>query len=183
MKKLKSKKSSFKNRCKNFFDELIHNPLKVSGSIFGSIWLYLTTNVFFCLFVLFNVINGVMLRYFTTNNVDNLFAFQPFLADVAVIVALGALGYFFKHRFRTCYWFLITIVCSLVCIINSIYYTFYSSYVSVSLLSTAKYGEDVSDAIIDILRFKDFFYIVLPICLIFIFIKLSKKRYFVEKES
>lgn len=183
MKKLKSKKSSLKNRSIDFLKDIYHNPLKMIGELFKHIKLYLTTNVFFCLFVVFNVINGVMLRYFTTGSVDNLLAFQPLLADIAVIVCLGALGYFMHHKVRSCYWFILTLVCSVVCIINSIYYTFYSSYVSVSLISTAKYGEDVSDAIIDIITFKDFIYVILPICLVFIYFKLLKKKYFSERET
>ena len=182
MKKLKSKQSCLKNKIKNSFNELIHNPFGFFREIFRYINLYVATNVFFCLFVLFNVVNGVIIRYFTTGSISNLFAFQPFLADTAVIIILGAIGYFFRQRIRSVYWFVITFVCSIICIINSVYYTFYSSYVSVSLLSTAKYGEDVSDAIFDIIKLKDFSYIILPLCLIYIYLKLSKKKYFVEKE-
>ena len=182
MKKIKSKKSSLKNRFVEFFDELIHNPIGKFIELLKLIKLYITTNVFFCLYVLFNIINAIMVRYFTVGTSEMLTAIQPLMADVAVIVALGGIGYFFRHRIRVFYWYFITIICTLICIINSIYYTFYSSYVSVSLLSTAKYGEDVSDAIFDILRLKDFSYVVLPICLLFIYFKLSKKRYFIEKE-
>lgn len=183
MKKIKSKKSNLKNRFKDFFNELIHNPFGVFLDILGHIKLYLTTNIFFCLFVLVNLINGILVRYFTTGSSATLTAFQPFLADLAVIIAIGSIGYFMRHKIRVCYWYFITILCTLICIINSIYYTFYSSYVSVSLLSTAKYGEDVSDAIFDVIRMRDFSYVILPICLLFIYFKLANKKYFIEKEN
>jgi len=183
MKKIKSKKSSLKNRIHVFFSDLIHNPIGFLLDTLRNIKLYITTNIFFCLYVLFNLINGIMVRYFTTGSKETLTAIQPFMADLAVIIALGALGYFMRHKFRVIYWYFITVLSALICIINSVYYTFYSSYVSVSLLSTAKYGEAVSDAIYEILRFKDFSYIILPICLLFIYFNLSKKKYFSEKEN
>ncbi len=183
MKKIKSKKLNIKDRCSKFFTELSHNPIGMLIDGLKSIQLYISTNIFFCLFVLFNVVNAVLVRYFTTGNNAQLTEFQPLMADFAVIVALGAIGYFMRHKLRVCYWYIITLICSIICVINSVYYTFYSSYVSVSLLSTAKYGEAVSDAIFEILRLKDFSYLIFPICLLFIYIKLSKKKYFSEKEN
>ncbi len=183
MKKLKSKNKKIKNRIINFFNEVIHNPFGLIMDVFSHIKIYLTTNIFFCLYVLFNVANGVMVRYFTTGATDNIFAFQPLLADMAVIVILGAFGYLMRHKIRVFYWYFITLLGTTICIINSIYYTFYSSYVSVSLLSIAKYGEDVSDAIFDIISGRDFVYVILPLCLLFIYIKLYKKKYFSEREN
>ena len=183
MKKIKSKKSNFKDKAIKFFDELFHNPIGVLIYGLKYIGLYASTNILFCLFVLFNVVNGVMVRYFTTGNNAQLTALQPLMADFAVVVGLGSLGYFMRHRFRVIYWFVISLLCSLICVFNSVYYTYYSSYISVSLLSTAKYGEAVTDAIVEILKFKDFTYLILPICLLFVYFKLAKKKYFVEMES
>ena len=183
MKKIKSKESNFKNRLVSVWKEIKSNPMGFVLESFKQIRLYITTNVFFCLFVLCNLINGVMIRYFSTGNSDTLVAFQPFLADLAVVIGLGALGYFFRHRLRIIYWYFITILCTLVCVVNSVYYTFYSSYASVSLLSIAKYGDAVSDAIWDIIKFKDLSYIILPICLLFTYFQLAKKRYFIENEN
>jgi len=183
MKKFRNRGLTIKRRFIDFFNELIHNPFSVFMDILKNIKLYITTNVFFCLYVLFNIINGVLVRYFTTESSSNLIAIQPLMADFAVIVLLGALGYFMKHKIRIFYLCFISFICSIICIINSVYYTFYSSYVSVSLLSTAKYGEDVSDAIFDILRLKDFSYIIFPIGLVFIAIRLYKNKYFNEKEN
>ncbi|MBE6150714.1 MAG: LTA synthase family protein [Firmicutes bacterium] len=183
MKKIKSKKSNFKNKLVDLIKEVKKNPMGVVLDFFKQIKLYVTTNVFFCLFVLFNLINGVMIRYFSIGTTETLFAFQPFMADLAVVIALGALGYLMRHKIRVVYWYFITLLCTLVCVVNSVYYTFYSSYASVSLLSIAKYGDAVSDAIWDIIKFKDISYIILPICLLFVYFRLAKKKYFVENEN
>ena len=183
MKKMKSKKDNFSNRIKKSFKNFINDPIVGLIELFRDIKLYVSTNLFFCIYVLFNVINGILVRYLTTGNSNNIIAIQPFLADVAIVILFGSLGYLMRHRLRMCYWYILTLIFSLICVINSVYYTFYSSYVSVSLLSTAKYGEDVSDAIIDILELKDFCYLLVPIVLLVIFFKLSKKKYFSNVET
>ena len=183
MKKIKRKKDNFSNRIKKSFKNFINDPIVGLIELFRDIKLYVSTNLFFCIYVLFNVINGILVRYLTTGNSNNIIAIQPFLADVAIVILFGSLGYLMRHRLRMCYWYVLTLIFSLICVINSVYYTFYSSYVSVSLLSTAKYGEDVSDAIIDILELKDFCYLLVPIVLLVIFFKLSKKKYFSNVET
>ena len=60
MKKIKSKKSNLKNKIKDTWNDFVHNPFGVFIEFLRGIKLYLTTNVFFCLFVIFNVLNGVM---------------------------------------------------------------------------------------------------------------------------
>jgi len=164
-------------------DEVIHNPLGCLIDVLINIKLYIKTNIFFFFFVIFNVINGVLVRYLTTGSSENVLAFQPILGDLAVVTALGGLGYFFSHKWRSIYMAIITIICTVVCVINSVYYSFYSSYVSVSLLSIAKYGEDVSDAIVDFIHVKDFYYLILPLCLAFIYYELHRKKYFLLNES
>ena len=183
MKKMKSKRNNFSNKIKKSFKGFMRDPISGLVELFRDIKLYVSTNIFFCLYVLFNVINGILVRYLTTGNASNITAFQPFLADVALVTLLGSLGYLMRHRLRMCYWYFLTLIFSVICVINSVYYTFYSSYVSVSLLSTAKYGEDVSDAIIDILEIKDFCYLLIPVLMLVIFFKLSRKSYFSNVET
>ncbi len=183
MKKMKSKKNNLSNRVKKSFKGFINDPIARIIDIFRDIKLYISTNIFFCLYVLFNVINGVLVRYLTTGSASNITEFQPFLADIAIVTFIGSFGYLMRHRFRMFYWYFFSLIFSLICVINSVYYTFYSSYVSVSLISTAKYGEDVSDAIVDILEIKDFCYLLVPIILLVIFFKLSRKPYFSNVET
>ena len=50
MKKIKSKKLNIKDRCSKFFTELSHNPIGMLIDGLKSIQLYISTNIFFCLF-------------------------------------------------------------------------------------------------------------------------------------
>ena len=56
---------------------------------------YLTTNVLFITFVITSVLNATLLRFFT---VKNYFDFKPVIADLAVVVIIGAFGYFIKPK-------------------------------------------------------------------------------------
>ena len=51
MKKIRSKKSNFKNKLVDLINDVKSNPMGVVLDILKRIKLYITTNVFFCLFV------------------------------------------------------------------------------------------------------------------------------------
>ena len=54
---------------------------------------YISTNRQFIAFVLSNLINACLLRFFT---VHNYFAIKPLLADLAIVLILGSFVYLFK---------------------------------------------------------------------------------------
>ena len=60
---------------------------------------YISTNILFMTFVLTSLINAYLIRFFTVKNYFNL---KPIIADLAVILIIGAFGYLFKpkHQFK-----------------------------------------------------------------------------------
>ena len=120
MKKMKSRRDNFSNKIKKSFKGFINDPIAVLIELLRDIKMYVSTNIFFCLYVLFNVINGILVRYFTTGNSNNLIAIQPFLADIAIVTLFGSLGYLMRHRLRMCYWYFLTLIFSMICVINSV---------------------------------------------------------------
>ena len=62
---------------------------------------YAKTNVLFLTFMITSIINEWLLRSLT---VKNMFAIKPLLADLAILLIIGALGYFIKpkHQPMTC---------------------------------------------------------------------------------
>ena len=71
----------------------------------------------------------------------------------------------------------LSVVISLICIINSVYYTYYDSFVSVSLLATATFVVEVGDAVVDkVLRVTDLLYLWQPIFVYYYYIKENNKR-------
>ena len=92
---------------------------------------YFKHNVLFITFVLTAFIEACMLRFFT---VKNFTAISPLFSDFAVVLFVGAFAYFFKQKNRYKYLMTWSIIFTLVCVINSAYYTNYTSFTSFSLL-------------------------------------------------
>ena len=138
---------------------------------------YAKNNVLFLTFVITCVINSTMLRFFCINSTENYLAIAPILADSAIVIIVGGLGYLLKPKNRFAYYLGFSIFFCLICVINSIYYTYYTSFASVSMLSLTQYVGDVGDAVVEqVINFKDFLYILGPILLIAINSKLKKKK-------
>jgi len=117
---------------------------------------YFKSNILFTVFVIAALVNSIILRTFT---VKNGLALSPFLADLAFILAIGAFGYLIKPKHRYKYYFTFTIIFTAVCMINSMYYTNYSSFVSVSLIATSMQLVGVSEALENVIQFHDFVYL------------------------
>ncbi len=137
---------------------------------------YLKTNILFITFVISSVINSCILRFVT---VKNYFDIRPVIADLALVVIVGAFGYFLKpkHQFR--YYITWSIIFTLTCLINSIYYTNFLSYASFSLLKTSLQVIGVTDAVVEnIMELKDFCYIWQIVAMVFVHKKLKKRGYY-----
>lgn len=117
---------------------------------------YFKSNVLFTVFVLTSLINSMLLRTFTVNGG---ILISPFLADLAFLLFLGAFGYLIKPKHRYKYYFTFTIIFTLICMINSMYYTNYASFVSVSLIATSLQLVGVSDALENVVQIRDFVYL------------------------
>lgn len=134
------------------------------------------TNKLFLVFVLTSVGNATLLRCLT---VQNYFEIKPLLADIGAVLLIGAFGYFFKVKNQFKYYFTWSIFFTLLCIVNSMYYTNYMSYASVSLLATSLQVVDVGDAVVQkVMELKDFSYIWQIVAMIFVHLHLKKKGYY-----
>lgn len=137
---------------------------------------YAKTNVLFLTFVITTLLNGMFVRFLT---VHNYFAIKPILADFAMILLFGSFVYLFKPKNRFKYLMIISIVFTLICIINSLYYTYYMSFASFSLIAVSLSVIDVGDAVVEnVLQVKDFLFLWQPIALIIVHSKLKKEDYY-----
>ena len=137
---------------------------------------YISTNKLFFTFVLTTLINGMLLRFFT---VHNYFAIKPIMADLALILLLGSFVYLFKPKNRFKYLMILSIIFTAVCVINSLYYTYYMSFASFSLIAVSLTVVDVGDAVVkNVLQFKDFMFLWQPIVLIILHSRLKKKDHY-----
>lgn len=140
---------------------------------------YFTDNTLFLTFVLVCVINSTMLRFFTMHTLENYLAIKPIIADIGIVVLVGSFSYLFKGKKRYTYLLIASIFFTAICMINSIYYTFYTSFASASMLSLTQFIAPVSDAVVEnVLQLKDLLYLVPFAFFIFTYHRLLKKGKF-----
>lgn len=140
---------------------------------------FLQCNILFVTYVILMLLNSTVLRFFT---VKNFLSIKPVLADIAVILIIGLFGYFIKPKKRFVYYIIWISVFSILSMANSIYYTNYKSFISVSLLSTASQLGGVFDAVTEnILEAKDLVFLLSILIYVAIYIVLRKRKTYFEK--
>ena len=176
----KSVFSTMKKDITVFFENLKENPKKTLLNLLNTMMEIVKNNSVFFVYVITSLFIGISLRYLTIHTMDNLFLFKPVLGDLSIILILGSFCFLVKEKHRFIYLLFISIIFTVFCIANSIYYTFYTSFISVSLISTTRYAVQVGDAIVEnVLQAKDFMYLIAPILLIITAIR----AHFVEKKK
>lgn len=149
--------------------------------ILNKIRTYLMNNILFVVFVIVNLINSILLRHFTIGYV---FQVEPILGDLVFVLILGGLGYLIKEKNRFKYYLIFSIILSSVCLINSMYYTNYISFTSLSFLSASSQLGDVSNALVEnIMKITDFVYFIGPLALIFAYMVAKKKTKSIKREK
>ena len=144
---------------------------------------YFKNNALFVTFVLTGVLSSTVLRFFCMHTLENFLSIKAIMADLVVVSAIGAFGYLLKPKNRFAYYLGFNIFLTAICMINSVYYTFYTSFASVSMLSLTQYIGDVGDAVVEnVLQLKDLVYLLSPTALIAVHLKLKKKNYYKKFE-
>ena len=120
--------------------------------------------------IITSLINTVLLRLITVGNYTYL---KPMFFDLGMILILTSFMFLFRNKKqRKKYLFALAIFTTIICVVNSIYYSYYSSFVSVSLLATSAFLGEVGDTLFEkVLRFKDFIYLWQVIFLFFYYFK------------
>lgn len=142
---------------------------------------YINTNILMCTFIIGGLINASVVRFLT---VGNYFSIKPILADIVVLLIITAIGYFIKPKHQYKYFMGWSVILTLICIINTVYYGNYLSFASISLLKTASELGKYADAVIEnILELKDFVYLIQIFALTFVHIQLKRKNYYENNKN
>ena len=173
---------------KNVMNKISKFTLKFSSqlkkrliNLVKNIFVYIKTNLLVEVFLIVNIINGIMLRFLT---VKNQFAIKPVLGDLTFSIAIVSFCYFIKPKKQIRYLFIFSVIFSIVCFINCVYYSNYISFASFSMLSTATELTGYTDAVIqNILEFKDFIFFIPPFILLFFHFQFKKKDYYNRVEK
>ncbi len=142
-----------------------------------------STNILMITFIISTVINSVIVRAMTIG-IENAYYIKPVIADLTIAIFVSSFAFFFKPKNRFKYFFIWSIIFTLVCLINGVYYKNYVSFASFSLLATLTQLKDYTNALVDnILDVKDFIYVWQLFCLIFVHLQLRKKKYYDKVEQ
>ena len=129
-------------------------------------------------FLLGNSLNGLILRLFTTGN----FGLRAIFFDVAFALIFVAISFLLK-RGQILYYFLASLFMIFICIINSCYYNYYTSFSSISLLASSVFVKDLGDIVVEFaLKATDWIYIWVVIGL-YIVVKRTNKKITKNKKS
>lgn len=136
---------------------------------------YFKENIMFWTFIAVNLINSFLLRAYTVKFSYN--QIKPIMADLGALLIFALISYICKKPKKQFIYFLImTIIFSVLSMGNSLYYTNYKSFLSVSLISTASQLGGVMNAVTEnILEAKDFI-LLFPIPVMIVEYILLKRR-------
>ncbi len=177
MKKMKKEMIKLWTKTKKIATHVVLNPKRSCIFVFNSCVEVIRSNVLFFVFLIVNLFASTLLRYFTIHTWENILNIKPIIADLAIILAIGGLSFFMKKKNRFPYLFTMSLILSILCIINSLYYTFYTSFVSVSLLGTLEYLFQVGDAVTkNVFKIQDFSYLFAPIALLLVHLKIKRNQ-------
>ena len=156
-------------KIKNYIKSVDYKKIKKEVNI------YIRTNILTITFLITNIINGIILRYLTVKNYFNI---KPILGDLVILLVIISFCYLIKPKHQFKYYITWSIIFTLICIVNSVYYSNYISFASFSLLKTSSQLSGYTDAVTSILELKDFVFIWEIIVLIAVHNKLKKKKYY-----
>ena len=97
-------------------------------------------------YIIGNFINSIILRLFTTGH----FGIRAIFFDLAFILMLAGLSFFVKNNRKMIYYVLTSFFMVGICVINSIYYNYYVSFASISMLAASAFVADVADAVLEV---------------------------------
>lgn len=136
---------------------------------------YIYTNRLFITYLILAITGTIIIREVT---IKTSIVLKPMIADMAFILIFGAFGYFVKPKNQFKYFLSCLIFFAAVEVINSVYYTFYTSFASLTELATLSQVETVTDSVFDQLRIIDFIYILEPVIFYYIHHTLKNSSYY-----
>lgn len=129
-----------------------------------NIILYLKSNILFLVYIIMTLLLDITLKLITIGNIT----FRGLVCDLIISLIIGSFIYFIKPKKRYIYLFVWLFIASSICVINTIYYEFYQSFVSVNLIQTASMLGEVHSSLFEKLKLYQFIYLLYPLTFLLI---------------
>ena len=143
--------------------------------IYLSIIDYIISNRLFLSYVFLAFISTLIIRYATIGDV---FMMVSILIDFGIILILGSFAYLLKPKNQFKYLYIVLFFIFFTTTSNSIYYTFYTNFASLSLITALSQTGEVTDSVFSKLKLLDFIYIPMIILFHYVHSKLKKSTYY-----
>ena len=111
----------------------------------------------FLVYVVISLIIGFTLRVKT---IGTPIYFRPIVGDLLMIMLVGSFAYLIKPKHRYVYYLVWIIFASVLSLVNTVYYDFYQSFISVNLISTASMVGQVNDSLWAKVHLHQFVYVL-----------------------
>ena len=121
---------------------------------------YILTNRLFLSYVLISFIGCILVKQFT---IGNGLGIRSVIVELGLILVLGSFGYLIKPKNQYKYYFSLICFFTVLFTINSVYYTFYSTFASLGELATVSQLETVTGSIFEKIKLVDFIYLLMPL--------------------
>lgn len=133
-------------------------------------------------FLITALFNTLLLRILS---VRNFLYYKPLLADLGMLFIFSSFMFLFKtEKKKKKFLIILSFITAVICCVHSIYYTYYDSFASVSLLATSVFVVDVGDAVVDqVLKISDLLYLWQPIFMISYYFRDKKKKNDINKKN
>lgn len=136
---------------------------------------YIISNRLFLSYVVISLISTLVTRSYTIGLEKSIY---PFITDLGIVLIIGSIGYFIKPKNQYKYFFTWVCIFSLIGLINSVYYVFYSSFASIGELASLSQTETVTGSIWEKFRIHYLIFIFFPLIFNIIHKKLSASSYY-----
>jgi phosphoglycerol transferase MdoB-like AlkP superfamily enzyme len=136
---------------------------------------FLKNNKQFIAYVVLSLICMTGIRFYT---IGGFFELQPFFIDLGLILFLGSFCFLGRPQKQFIYLFILIVLYTTTAVANAIYFNFFDSFASISLLTAITQVGDVDDAFYAGLHWHQFIFILAPLIFILINYRLRSKDYF-----
>ena len=140
-----------------------------------NVYSYIYKNRLFLSYLILSFVGCLFLREFT---IGDAFNFKSMITELGLIFLIGSFGYFCKPDKQFRYFFTWLCIYTLIFVVNSIYFTFYTNFASLAELATLSQAETVTGSIFDGLKVVDFIYLFIPVIFYLIHQNLRNSSYY-----
>ena len=135
---------------------------------------FIMNNRIFIMFVLLSLLIGSLLSIITIGKIGN---YKSILSNLVFVLFYGSFSFLLKPKYRYYYLLLFVAFNCVLAIGNNIYYEFYHSFLSVSLIDTSSMVGQVNDSVWDKVNFGHFIYFIFTVIFILYYLYLNNKGY------